>query len=127
MVVLNNHLGSINITKRFFTALIGGTAASCYGVVGMNSGSFWQNAVEYLPFLKRIKEPDKGVTVRIAEVNNGGKTVSAIFIDLHITVSYGVNVSSVVKSIQHKVTYVVEEQTGMKVGRVNVFVDAIKS
>ncbi|MCL2077279.1 MAG: Asp23/Gls24 family envelope stress response protein [Oscillospiraceae bacterium] len=121
MVVSNNHLGSISISKQFFTTLIGGTATGCFGVVGMNSGSPWQNAVEFLPLLRSKKQPyaDKGVTVKAID--------GMIHIDLHITVSYGVNVSSVVKSIQHKVTYVVEEQTGMKVGRVNVFIDAIKS
>jgi uncharacterized alkaline shock family protein YloU len=119
MVVLNNHLGSINITKRFFTALIGGTVTQCYGVVGMNSGTPRQNLIEMLPFLKRGKYHDKGVNVRFAD----GK----LYIDLHITVLYGVNVASIVKSIQHKVTYVAEEHTGIKVGRVSVFVDAIKA
>ena len=119
MVVSNNHLGSITISKRFFSALISGTAKSCFGVVGMNSGTPMQNAMEALPFLNREKYTDKGVSVKLSE--------GFIIIDLHITVSYGVNVSSVVKSIQHKVTYVVEEQTGMRVGRVNVYIDAIKS
>jgi len=118
MLVIHNHLGSINITKRFLSALIGGTATRCYGVVGMNSGTPWQNAIEMLPFLKRGKYPEKGVNVRHAE----GK----LYIDLHITVLYGINVASVVKSIQHKVAFVTEEQTGMKVGRVSVYVDAIK-
>jgi len=119
MIVLNNHLGSINITKRFFAALIGGTVTRCFGVVGMNSGTPWQNAIELLPFLKRGKYPDKGVNVRFAD--------RKMYIDLHITVLYGVNVASVVKSIQHKVAYVAEEQTGIKVGRVSVYVDAIKT
>ncbi|MCL2693985.1 MAG: Asp23/Gls24 family envelope stress response protein [Oscillospiraceae bacterium] len=119
MVVSTNHLGSVNISKKFFTTLIGGTVTKCFGVVGMNSGGMWQNAVESMPFLRRGKQYDKGVSVTLSD----GK----IYIDLHITVLYGVNVASVVKSIQHKVTYVVEEQTGIKVGRVNVFVDAIKT
>lgn len=123
MVSITNHLGSINISKRFFTTLIGSTVSGCYGVVDMNSGNKRQNIVESLPFLGKWLSParyhDKGVNVKF----NEGK----IYIDLHITVLYGINVASVVKSIQHKVTYVAEEQTGMSVGRVNVFVDAIKS
>jgi uncharacterized alkaline shock family protein YloU len=91
----------------------------CYGVAGTNAGGLWQNMVESLPFLKKIKNSNKGVNVRFKD----GK----IYIDLHITVAYGVNVASIVKSIRHKVTYVTEEQTGIKVGRVNVYVDAIKS
>ncbi|MCL1822576.1 MAG: Asp23/Gls24 family envelope stress response protein [Oscillospiraceae bacterium] len=119
MIIINNHLGSINITKRFFTALIGGTVAGCYGVAGMNSGTLWQNMAESLPFLRRRKEPDKGVSVKLIE--------NQLYIDLHITVTYGINAASVTKSIQHKVTYAVEEETGIKVGRVNVYIDAIKS
>ncbi|MDR2531783.1 MAG: Asp23/Gls24 family envelope stress response protein [Oscillospiraceae bacterium] len=127
MVVLKNHLGSINMTKRFFAALIGNALTDCFGVVGTNAGGVRQNAIEMLPFLKRGKYPDKGVNIKIAEGGADGKNADTIYVDLHITVLYGVNVASIVKSIQHKVTYVVEEQTGMKVGRVNVFVDAIRS
>jgi uncharacterized alkaline shock family protein YloU len=120
MIVLNNHLGSVSIARGFFTELISTTVRDCYGVVGTNAGGIWQNIVEFLPLLKgKKKNSGRGVNVRFTE----GK----IFIDLHITVLYGVNVASIVKSIQHKVTYVTEEQTGMKVGRVNVYVDAIKS
>jgi len=127
MVVLSNHLGSIGMSKRFFTALIGDALTDCFGVVGTNAGGVRQNIFEFLPFLKRGKYPDKGVSIKVRDDNTNGQAVSAIFIDLHITVLYGVNVASIVKSIQHKVTYVVEEQTGLKVGRVSVYVDAIKS
>ncbi|MCL2019149.1 MAG: Asp23/Gls24 family envelope stress response protein [Oscillospiraceae bacterium] len=119
MVVLSNHLGNIRITKRFFTSLIGHALTDCFGVAGTNARGFWQNTVELLPLLKRLRYPVVGVNVKAA----GG----TIYIDLHITVLYGVNVAAVVKSIRHKVTYTVEEQTGLKVGRVNVFVDALKS
>jgi uncharacterized alkaline shock family protein YloU len=119
MIVLNNHLGSVSISRDFFTSLISSAVAGCYGVVGTNAGGIWQNLVEFLPLLGKIKNDGKGVNIRFTD----GK----IYIDLHITVSYGVNVASIVKSIQHKVTYVTEEHTGIKVGRVNVYVDAIKS
>jgi uncharacterized alkaline shock family protein YloU len=119
MIVLNNHLGSVSISRNYFTSLISSAVADCYGVAGTNAGSFWQNMVELLPFLRKTGNNGKGVSISFTD----GK----IFIDLHITVVYGVNVASIVKSIQHKVTYVTEEQTGIKVGRVNVFVDAIKS
>jgi uncharacterized alkaline shock family protein YloU len=119
MIVINNHLGSVSISRNFFTALISSAVAGCYGVVDTNAGGIWQNMTEFLPLLKKIKNDSRGVNIRFTD----GK----IYIDLHITVSYGVNVASIVKSIQHKVTYVTEEQTGIKVGRVNVYVDAIKS
>ena len=52
----------------------------------------------------------------------GGGLVS----DLHIAVTYGVNISAIVKSIVNKVRYTVEEATGFQVAKVNVFVDDMK-
>lgn len=48
-------------------------------------------------------------------------------VDLHIIVTYGLNISVIVKSIVSKVRYTVEEATGLKVSKVNVFVDAMKN
>jgi len=42
-------------------------------------------------------------------------------------VTYGVNIAVIVKSIMNKVSYTVEEATGLKVGSVNVFVDSMKT
>ena len=50
---------------------------------------------------------------------------SKLIIELHIIVNYGTNISAIVKSIIHKVRYVVEEATGISVARVNVFVDSM--
>ena len=36
MIKIDNHLGSINIANSYLTALIGYTAASCFGVVRMS-------------------------------------------------------------------------------------------
>ena len=44
-------------------------------------------------------------------------------VDLHIAVTYGLNISSIVKSIVGKVRYVTEQATGLQVAKVNVFVD----
>lgn len=63
--------------------------------------------------------PDKGVRV----TEEGGKLV----IELHIKVIYGINISAVVKSITHKVRYVVEDATGLQVKRIKVSVDDIVS
>lgn len=64
-----------------------------------------------------IDNSDQGVTVKSV---NG-----ALVIDLHISVSYGVNISAIADSITNKVRYMVESVTDLKVANVNVFVDAI--
>ena len=69
--------------------------------------------------LSRKDVADKGVRVRSG--NN------CLAIDLHIAVTYGVNISAIVKSIVNKVRYTVEEATGFEVAKVNVFVDDMKA
>ena len=75
-----------------------------------------------LKFIKKFAEKtilsEKGVTVRYKN--------DKLYIDLHISVMYGVNVSTIVKSIIHKVRFAVEDETGFTVDKVNVFVDAVK-
>ena len=48
-----------------------------------------------------------------------------LIIELHISVSYGVNIAAIADSITNKVRYTVESVTDLKVSKVNVFVDAI--
>ena len=50
-----------------------------------------------------------------------------LIIDLHIIVSFGVNISAIVKSIVNKVKYSVEDATGLTVAKVNVYVDQMST
>jgi uncharacterized alkaline shock family protein YloU len=59
----------------------------------------------------------KGVKVRV--------TGNSVCIELHIAVEHGINMKAVARSIMNEVKYVVEKQTGIKVSRVDVFVDSI--
>lgn len=119
MVIVQNHLGKITLSKQFFEQLISGTVTNCFGVVAMNACDTKQTIIDSLPFLKKRISVDKGVIIRFV----GGK----LYIDLHISVMYGVNVAAVVKSIQHKVRFAVEEETDFSVEKVNVFIDGLKN
>jgi uncharacterized alkaline shock family protein YloU len=72
-----------------------------------------------LPFIKQKRAKGKGVSVKVS----GNK----LYISIHITVMYGVNLSSIVKSIQHKVRYAVEEETDLAVEQINVYIDGIRA
>lgn len=48
-----------------------------------------------------------------------------LVIALHIKVGYGLNISTITQSITHRVKDEVEHATGLKVARINVFVDDI--
>ena len=118
---INNHLGTITLTKRYFYELIGGAVSNCFGVADTNAGNWFQSFAGFLsdklPFLKETIP--SGVELRF---NDGQLTVN-----LHITVLYGVNAASLVKSIQHKVRYVIEEETDIRVAKINVFIDGIRA
>lgn len=116
MIKLENHLGVIDISHDYFVNLVGNAVVSCFGVAAMSTAGTTQG------FMQKFKKKDlinKGIRVRV----KGQKLV----IDLHIIVTYGTNISAIVKSIMHKVQYTVEEKTGFAVARVNVFVDGMKT
>ena len=114
MINLENHLGTISISDNYFANLVGNAASSCFGVVSMSDLSLTGGIISRV----RKDEPiNRGVRIRTVD----GRLV----IDMHIIVSYGVNISAIVKSIIHKVRYTVEEATGLDVAKVNVYVDKI--
>lgn len=118
MIRTENHLGTIEISESFFAALVGNAASSCFGVAGMANSNTRQNLRSF--FFRRQSYLDQGVAVR---KDSDGQ----LSIDLHIIVSYGINISAIVKSIVNKVRYTVEESTDLIVKEVNVYVDGMKN
>ena len=116
MINFYNTFGKVSMTGDYFADLVSAAASSCYGVADMaTSGA--SDTVKGMIFGSDF--PDKGVRV----TEDGGKLV----IELHIKVTYGLNISAIVKSITHKVKYVVEDATGLQVKKINVSVDDIVS
>ena len=102
------------MTSDYFAGLVGAAAQSCYGVCGMETGGAGDSLKS---LILGTNFPDKGV--RVTEEN--GKLV----IELHIKVTYGLNIAAIVRSITHKVKYAVEDATSLKVLRIDVCVDDI--
>ena len=115
MIQIENALGTVDISPEYFAALVGHAASECFGVSGLAYSTPTQGI---LSAITRKDTPDKGVRVR----SSGNKLI----IDLHIVVTYGLNISAIVKSIMHKVKYTVEDATGFEVARVNVYIDGMK-
>lgn len=116
MIKNENHLGVIELHQHFFSDLISHTVTSCFGVVGMASSGPVANIKQKV--LKHNSFTDRGVAVSVQ-----GDELS---VDIHIVVSYGVNIKAIVDSITNKVRYTVEQATGLKIKCVNVYVDDIK-
>ena len=115
MIKLENHMGMVQVSNAYFADLIGHAVSECFGVAGLINSSPAQGLRS---LLLRRDPRDKGVRVR----NAGGR----LMIDLHIAVTYGVNIAAIVKSIMNKVAYTVETASGLAVERVNVFIADMK-
>ncbi|MCL2083601.1 MAG: Asp23/Gls24 family envelope stress response protein [Oscillospiraceae bacterium] len=107
--------GFLSVSHDVFTSIAGHAATNCFGVKGMAS----RNMQDGLVHLLKRENLAKGVKISCPEGSVG------IDIDLHIVVEYGVNIPAICQSIMEEVRYHVQQQTGVNVTAVNVFVDSI--
>lgn len=115
MIKVYNTMGRINLTNDYFAGLVSAAAKSCFGVAGMATGPRARDNLKDLVLGSDF--PDKGVLV----TENDGQ----LEIELHIKMTYGLNIATMTQSITHKVKYAVEEATGLRVRRIDVCVDDI--
>ena len=107
-----NDVGSVTISDEVVAVIAGVATAEVKGVSSM-SGTLAGGIAEILG----KKNMGKGVKVMI-----DGNTVE---IDLHITVVYGAKVPEVAWEIQEKVKKAVESMTGLKVDKVNIYIEGV--
>ncbi len=115
MIQIKNHNGTIGISENVFATIVGSVINNCYGVVGMASSGAKDGIVSLLK---------KDSYSRGIRVNAAGD--DALVIDIHIVVSYGVNLPVISHSIVKEVRYMVEKVSGFRVKKINVHIDAMK-
>lgn len=113
---MNTDMGQILISPEVIAKYAGETAYECFGIVGMAMVSVKDGLVRLL----KKDSSTKGINVDIDENNE-------ISIDFHIIVAYGVNIATIADNIISSVKYKVEEFTQMKVKRVNIFVEGVRT
>ena len=111
---VHGDLGNINIDDNVIATIAGISAMESYGIVGMAS----KNATDGLFELLKMDNLAKGIKVYSKE--------DAIVIDLHVILEYGVKISVVAENIIDRVKFNVENQTGLKVEKINVYVQEIR-
>lgn len=111
---MNTQMGEILIDNDVIAKYAGSTAMECFGVVGMA----YVNMKDGLVKLLRGDSVSQGVNIVIDE--------AGIDINLHIIVAYGVSISAVANNLISNVKYKVEEFTGMKVEKINVYVEGVR-
>lgn len=99
-----------DIVKQYAAA----EAMACFGVVGLGAMSLKDGFAKLL----KNEKVTRGVDVSIRD----GEAV----IDFHIIVAYGVNIKTVADNLMENVIYRVENFIGLKVKRVNVFVEGVR-
>ena len=111
---IENKLGSVQIDPEVIAMYAGTTAVECFGIVGMAAVSMKEGFVRLL----KKESLTRGINVSIHD--------NAITIDFHVIVSYGVSISTVADNLIENVRYKVEECTGMKVEKINIFVEGVR-
>lgn len=115
MLKIQQSLGDVIISQDVIASLVSHAAMTCFGVVGMAS----RNPTDGIVSLLRKEGIEKGVKVVATE--------DQVKIDVHIIVTYGVNIPAITESITNEVSYVVENTTGFKVDNVSVYVDSMRN
>lgn len=107
--------GKVVINNKVIARMAGLTALECFGIVGMAALSRSDGLVKLLT----RNSISKGIRVDISPENE-------IVIDFHVIVAYGVAVSAVAENLVSNVKYIIENSTGFKVKRINIFVEGVR-
>ena len=111
---IDTSLGNIQIDESVIAQYAGTVAMECFGIVGMTNVNV------------------KDGLIRILKKNNAGHGIAVkaygdhLVLDFHIIVSYGVSIIAVTDNLISSVKYKVENLTGLKVDKINVFVEGIR-
>ena len=106
-VKINTKDGQIELSDDVIATVVGGAATEIFGVVGMASKSAFKDNFQAL---LRRENFAKGV----------------VTVDVYTVMSYGVKISEVSKNIQERVKFNLEQQLGLSVDAVTVYVQNIK-
>ena len=112
---INNDNGTVSLDENVVAQVAGMTALDCFGIVGMGIVSVKDGIVKQL----KGNNITQGIHVTFDE--NGD-----IVVELHIVVAYGVSIKAVTDNLMQSVKYKVEEYTGLKVGKINVYVEGVR-
>lgn len=111
---IKNGIGEINVSPKMVAMLAANVTESCYGVVGMAARSRTDGIVDLL----LGENKTKGIKV----TTDSNKAT----VELHIIVQFGLNISSICKSIANRVRYTLETVSGIPVKAVNIRVEGIR-
>lgn len=110
-----NEYGRVVIMNDVIATYAGSVAVGCFGIVGMAAVNMKDGIVKLL----KKDYLTHGINVTVNENNE-------ITIDFHVIISYGVSISTVTDNLINTVKYRVEEFTGMRLRKINIFVEGVR-
>lgn len=113
-IKVENAHGAVFINNDVIATIAGAAAIECYGLVGMAS----RNTTGGIANLLKKENLSKGVRIHSEE--------EGIVIDLFVIVQFGTKISVVAQNIIERVKYSVENQTGLKVLKVNLNIEGVR-
>ena len=111
---ISTDLGIITIDQEVIAKYAGTVAVECFGIVGMAG----VNVKDGLVRLLKMDSLTRGITVSLE--NN------KLNLDFHVIVAYGVSIMAVADNLVDNVKYKVEEFTGLKINKINIFVEGVR-
>ena len=114
LIKMKNELGTVTIGPEVVARVAGLTATATYGIVGMAAKSMKDGLVHLL----KKESLTKGVRLHIKD--------DCLCVNLYIIVEYGTNINAIADTLKSNVKYRVEEQVGLPVSEVNIFVEGIR-
>ena len=112
---MENELGKVVIDNEVIATYAGSVAVECFGIVGMAAVNMKDGLVK---LLKR-DYLTHGINVKVDENNE-------ITIDFHVIVAYGISIGTVSDNLIETVKYKVESFTGMKIAKINIYVEGVR-
>jgi uncharacterized alkaline shock family protein YloU len=112
---METKLGKVTIDPEVIALYAGSVAVECFGIVGMAAVNMKDGLVKLL----KKDYLTHGINVVVDEDN-------MITIDFHMIVSYGVSILTVSDNLIDTVKYKVEEFTGMKIRKLNIYVEGVR-
>ena len=111
---MSNELGSIVIDPNVIATYAGSVAVECFGIVGMAIVSMKDGLVHLL----KKDSITRGINVSLED--------NELTIDFHVIVAYGISISTVSDNLIETVKYKVESFTGMKIKKINIYVEGVR-
>ena len=111
---MDSYLGNIAIDNEVIARYAGSVAMECFGIVGMAG----INVKDGLVKLLKMDSMTRGINVSFK--NN------RLTLNFHVIVAYGVSIIAVSDNLISNVKYKVEEFTGIKIEKINIFVEGVR-